>query len=890
MDEFMNDELVHYGTPRHSGRYPWGSGKNPQRSKDFLSRVKQLRNEGYSEKQIAEGLGMNTSQLRAKISAETQNERKQNMAMAYRLYEKGVSKSEIARRLGKPVTTISSYLEPSRVKAEVAEKNITDVLKEQLKNKPYLDTTKGANLYLGISEDKLKKALKNLEEEGYSVNMISVPQLGTDKRTNMRILSEPGVSSRDAWEHRYDVLPVDGVIFKDNGFDGYTKAGGPPNNISLDRLAVRYSDDPGAVKGTDKDGVIELRRGVKDLDLGDAHYAQVRIAFDGKYYAKGMAVYSDDLPDGVDILVNSNKPSGTPIGKVLKEQKADPDNPFGSTYYRKEYTDENGEKHLSALNTVNEEGDWAKWSKTLASQELSKQSVPLAKRQLEIARDEKYSEYDDIMSITNPTVRRAQLESFADECDAAAVHLKAAAMPRQANAVILPVPSLGENEVYAPRLENGESVILIRHPHGGIFEIPRLTVNNNNPEAKSTIGSGSTDAIGIHPKAAAQLSGADFDGDTVLVIPDNKGLWKNSPAIKELQEFEPKEAYANPPGTNPPWKKGSTAEGTQMGMITNLITDMTLQGAPPEHIVRATKHSMVVIDAGKHNLNAKQSYIDNGIAELQKLYQDGGGSSTLISRAKGEKRVAKRAEGYSIDPETGEKIFRPAKDQTYVNKNGEVVTKLQKSTKMYEAKDAYELVSSNGGFEIERVYADYANSMKALGNKARKESLSINDIAYSPSANKAYSKEVASLNAKLNTALKNKPLERMAHLIGNQEVERQVQSDPSILDNKEEYKKLKGRMLTAARNRIGAKKESIVIDDSEWEAIQSGAITKTKLKEILNNTSDEEIKKHAIPRSSTGLSDAKVARAKSLIDAGYTLSEIAADFGCSVSTLTNSLE
>lgn len=23
------DELEHYGTPRHSGRYPWGSGENP---------------------------------------------------------------------------------------------------------------------------------------------------------------------------------------------------------------------------------------------------------------------------------------------------------------------------------------------------------------------------------------------------------------------------------------------------------------------------------------------------------------------------------------------------------------------------------------------------------------------------------------------------------------------------------------------------------------------------------------------------------------------------------------------------------------------------------------------------------------------------------------------
>ena len=27
--DIFDDELMHYGTPRHSGRYPWGSGENP---------------------------------------------------------------------------------------------------------------------------------------------------------------------------------------------------------------------------------------------------------------------------------------------------------------------------------------------------------------------------------------------------------------------------------------------------------------------------------------------------------------------------------------------------------------------------------------------------------------------------------------------------------------------------------------------------------------------------------------------------------------------------------------------------------------------------------------------------------------------------------------------
>ena len=77
---------------------------------------------------------------------------------------------------------------------------------------------------------------------------------------------------------------------------------------------VRYADDVGSdgVKGIEKDGVIELRRGVEDLDLNGNRYAQVRILVDGTHYLKGMAVYSDDMPDGVDVVFNTNKKKGTP--------------------------------------------------------------------------------------------------------------------------------------------------------------------------------------------------------------------------------------------------------------------------------------------------------------------------------------------------------------------------------------------------------------------------------------------------------------------------------------------------------------------------------------------------------------------------------------------------
>lgn len=49
-----NDELYHYGMPRRSGRYPWGSGEDPfQHSPDFYNRVRQYEKEGKLSKRSA---------------------------------------------------------------------------------------------------------------------------------------------------------------------------------------------------------------------------------------------------------------------------------------------------------------------------------------------------------------------------------------------------------------------------------------------------------------------------------------------------------------------------------------------------------------------------------------------------------------------------------------------------------------------------------------------------------------------------------------------------------------------------------------------------------------------------------------------------------------------
>jgi hypothetical protein len=271
----------------------------------------------------------------------------------------------------------------------------------------------------------------------------------------------------------------------------------------------------------------------------------------------------------------------------------------------------------------------------------------MARKQLDLAKADKVDEFNDICALTNPTLKKHYLKDFAENCDSAAVHLKAAALPGQKYHVIIPVNSLNDNEVFAPNYENGTKLALIRYPHGGTFEIPILTVNNKNQLAKKIIGTDSIDAVGINKNIADRLSGADFDGDTVMAIPthDPQGRVKitSTKPLEGLIGFDPKKEYAEVPGMkymkDP--KTGKDNTQNEMGRISNLITDMTLGGADEKELARAVRHSMVVIDAGKHKLNYKQSEIDNNIAALRKKYQpkydeDGnligaGGAATIFA-------------------------------------------------------------------------------------------------------------------------------------------------------------------------------------------------------------------------------------------------------------------
>lgn len=160
----------------------------------------------------------------------------------------------------------------------------------------------------------------------------------------------------------------------------------------------------------------------------------------------------------------------------MKGIKDDPDNPFGSLIKaggQSYYIDADGKRQLSLINKRAEEGDWGEWADKLPSQFLSKQSLTLVNKQLNLAVSDKMAEFDEICSLTNPTVKKSLLKSFADDCDSAAVHLQAAALPRQKYQVILPITSMKDTEVYAPNYKNGETLALVRFPHLKNTTIPQ---------------------------------------------------------------------------------------------------------------------------------------------------------------------------------------------------------------------------------------------------------------------------------------------------------------------------------------------------------------------------------------------------------------------------------
>lgn len=980
-DNIVDDFFQHYGVGpddnppgRGSGRYPQGSGDRAlQHQYDLYARYRKLKASGMSDSQIAKSLGLyledskgnplldengeprgSVPKLRAKAQEAKNDVYNDLRSRANELREgidpetgKTYTNQKIADILGLPnESSVRSLL---KNESAAANRNKTteavDKLKELVGDSNYIDVGRGAELTLGISKDRLNVALEMLKDEGYDVQSIYVNQVGMNNGTKTTILTlcPPGSQPGDAFKNRFDIKPIEDP----DGDKTLTLLGmQDPVRIDPSRVKIRYDEDG----GTEKDGVVEIRayRGEdgklypasEDLSLGNAKYAQVRIAVEGDKYIKGMAVYNTDLPEGTDILVNSNKSVKDGFDKALKNMKDDTENPFGATVYQSNYISKDGTEKLSAINIVGDvygvdqhkEGAWDDWSRNLPSQFLGKQSEALIKQQLRLKISEKQQEFDEIMALNNPVVKKQMLLDFADGCDAAAVDLKAAPIAGQRVQVLLPLTTVKENEIYAPNYPTGTTVALVRFPHAGPFETPIVKVNNNIPEAKAFLEDArgqAKDAIGISSKTASILSGADFDGDTAIVIPmtrkngqgefektvNIKGIGNGQEELPGLKGFNPSAAYPEVKGMHYMSKR---EKGIEMGKVSNLITDMSIKGCEdPEELSRAVKYSMVVIDAEKHKLNYKQAEKDYNIEELRNKYQankDGKhGVSTILSRAGAETDVPQRKIGYDIDPETGKKVYTDAKNRFYeeevkvrkaasaeykkehpnakyekdengnwvyetnpttgkpiYEKTGKVKERQQKSTRMAETDDAYTLISDNPSSK-EIIYADFANKMKSMANESRKEYLATPGIKVNAEAKKEYAEEVASLNKKLNDAKKNAPKERQAQLLATQIINERLRDNPNM--EADEKKRLKGQALNGARNRTGAKKQRVEFTEKEWEAVNAGAISESKLVELLKNANSDNYKKLATPKSSR-VSEATATRVRQLLAAGWTREQI----------------
>lgn len=889
------EHLAHYGILRRSGRYPWGSGgPDDMRNKDFRSQAKALEKEGWSEKEIATGYGYTVKEYRDRKSVESAKIREQDYQNARKLRENGWGYSEIGRRMGKPESSVRSILNRSEKDTASILHNTASMLKNEVRKKTYIDVGIGVEHQLGITRNRLDAAISKLQkEEGYTVHKIYIRQTNIPgKFTAMNVLAKPGVTLSEVQTKR---ARIQQITEQSQDYGRSWLSIQPPISVNSRRVGVVYG-----AEGAKADGMIYIRPGVKDLQIGGKRYGQVRIMVDDTHYLKGMAVYKDDLPAGKDIMFNTKSPNTGRKKDVMKPiSKDDPTNPFGAII--RQVHDATG-KVISAINLVGsptqegsgEEGSWDTWSRNLSSQFLSKQDPRLVSRQLDLTYERRQREYDEIQSLTNAVVKKDLLTKFADSTDAASVHLKAAALPRQATKVLIPISSMKPTEVYAPNLNNGDSVVLIRYPHGGTFEIPRLIVNNRNREARRILGTNPEDAIGIHHAVAQRLSGADFDGDTVLAIPDNNSTVKSTNALEGLKNFDPM-VYKIPKDSGIP-EVTNLQKQDQMGRVSNLITDMTLQGADTDELARAIKHSMVVIDAEKHQLNYAQSEKDNGILQLKEKYQGSkrAGAQTLVSRRKApvfvpERRLRSAAAGGPVDPVTGKKVWVETGRQVTSKKTGKTGPKMQRVPRLASVDNAYEAIApGHTPTTIEVLYAEHSNRLKAMANDARKESLPLKGTKKSPSAAKTYANEVASLDHKLRLAKRNAPYERQAHLLANARVSVLRQANPDMPAADE--KKVRQQALNESRIRTGANKHKIDITQEEWNAIQAYAISPSKLGDIITNSDSDTVKQLAMPKFTPKMTTTKKARAMQMLASGATQAEVADALGVGLTTLKVSLK
>ena len=300
--ETDKEVLEHYGMPRRSGRYPWGSGDEPyQHSRDFVSRVEEMRKSGFTytdpktgkkytgDNAIAKSLGYSSTDFRTVYAIAKDARRTDDVATAKRLKGKeGMNVSEIGRKMGINESSVRSLLNSDRESRMKQARDTADFLKERVDSSRHgmIDVGNGVEKELRISKEKLDQALFMLQAEGhyevYSGRFDQVTNKG--QMTTQKVLCKPGTEHKDI----YQLDKIDTVkdyISRDDG-KTFEKKFHYPESMDSKRLKIRYAEDG----GVERDGLVQLRPGVPDLSLGESRYSQVRIMVDNKKYIKGMVI------------------------------------------------------------------------------------------------------------------------------------------------------------------------------------------------------------------------------------------------------------------------------------------------------------------------------------------------------------------------------------------------------------------------------------------------------------------------------------------------------------------------------------------------------------------------------------------------------------------------
>jgi len=402
------DYLMHYGVARRSGRYPWGSGDNPYQHENwfagfdygdseydrepwFCDEVTKLEKAGYSQKEIAKMLTpknsykttiaekddpskgikkgdvvfkldennnlifkeMTVDELRSRKSVSLKAKKQNEINTALKLHEKGMSNTAIAEKMygdKSKESNVRNLLANNAMEKATAIDNTTKMLKDAVDQKQFIDVGKSAELLAGVTRTRLNTAIANLKDQGYELKYIQVKQIAIPgQKTSVKVLCPPGTTYGDAYKAIVEDNKLETLGEYHSIDNGKTWLGiREPSSIDSKRIYIRDANNG----GLERDGLIELRPGVQDLSLEKSAYSQVRIAVDGTHYIKGMAVYNakafKDLPEGIDIIVNSkhesvvkyeNKLEHLKIMKGLEQDaktgkiigKLDKDNPFGAS-------------------------------------------------------------------------------------------------------------------------------------------------------------------------------------------------------------------------------------------------------------------------------------------------------------------------------------------------------------------------------------------------------------------------------------------------------------------------------------------------------------------------------------------------------------------------------